>query len=73
MIKDSFYLSTKGALQRACDLTGLDEDEIEQIVGRFRANTRRFGALRGEVCTLWTGEILIRHHFTKKVLWTNYQ
>ena len=67
MIASSFYINTDEDL--AVEVTGLGLDEIEQIVGRFAKHSRRAGQLRGEVCTLICGQIIIRHAFTKKVLW----
>lgn len=70
MIIGSFYLSEDGALERLIDLTELYSDEIEEIVGRFRSSHYRFaGLLKGEVIEYVTGEIKIRHHFSKKILW----
>jgi hypothetical protein len=68
MIKDSFYLSDESNLDRAIDITGLAPDEIELIVGRFKAHSHRAGQLRGEVVEYFDGTIVIRHHFNKKVL-----
>jgi len=64
----SFYLSNKNNLDRAFKLTELSLDEIETVVGRFTKNSWRSGELRGEV-VIKPNNIVIRHHFTKKVLW----
>ena len=70
MIKDSFYLSEPGNLERACSMTGLADDEIECLVGRFANHSHRAGKLRGEVVVYYDGRIVIRHHFHKhKKLW----
>lgn len=72
MIEHSFYLSEPGALDTLCNeyAPELSPDEVELIVGRFRVNHYRFaGKLKGEVCIAPTGEVWIRHHFTKKILW----
>lgn len=69
MIEESFYLSEPANMERAMWLTNLDSDEIESIVGRFAKHSRRAGSLRGEIIVLVSGEVLIRHHFNKKVLW----
>lgn len=71
MINKSFYLSDENDLTRATNLTGLSEDEIEAIVGRFSKISARAGKLRGKVEELLDGRVLIRHHFNKKVLWVN--
>lgn len=49
-------------------LTGLAEDELEHVVGRFRKDHYRFaGQLKGYY--LEKGDQLeIRHHFTKKLI-----
>ena len=69
MIEDKFYLSDKDGMNRAIWYTNLSEDEVEMIVGRFKKHSHRAGKLRGEVVVYITGEVVIRHHFTKKVLW----
>lgn len=69
MIEEKFYLSEKGNLERAMWLTDLSQDEIEAIVGRFAKHSSRSGKLRGEVLILIDGQVVIRHHFNKKVLW----
>lgn len=69
MIEEKFYLSEKGALEKAMWLTSLSSDEIELVVGRFLKSSSRAGQLRGEVLVYVTGEVLIRHHFNKKILW----
>lgn len=69
--EDSFYLSELINLDRATELTGLALDEIESIVGRFTKISQRAGQLRGEVVVSTKG-VLIRHHFTKKVLWRSW-
>lgn len=65
---ESFYLSDDSNIDLALELTELDFDELEIIVGRFSKSSRRCGQLRGEVVNNY-GRIFIRHHFTKKVLW----
>jgi len=60
-----FYLSDLDTIQKACKLTGLAEDEIEHVVGRFATHSARAGQLKGEVVITDT-DIRIRHHFTKK-------
>ena len=66
-----FYINQD--LQRATEVTGLSEDELEMIVGRFMKHSCRAGQLRGKVCEEYTrkhGErVVIRHHFNNKMLW----
>lgn len=69
LIDYSFYLSVPENIDKAEALTGISLDEIEQIVGRFTNRSQWVNQLRGEVCVGFDGEVLIRHHFTKKVLW----
>ena len=70
MILKSFYLSEKENIQKACNLTELSLDELEHIVGRFNKHSHRAGLLRGEVIILVDDTVIIRHHFTRKKLWT---
>jgi hypothetical protein len=65
---ESFYLSDPDNVPKALELTGLALDELEGIVGYFTKTSHRAGQMRGEVVCGWDG-VLIRHHFTKKVLW----
>lgn len=67
-----FYLSDDTMIDQALELTGLDLDELESIVGRFAKHSCRAGSLRGEVLAD-IGGVTIRHHFTKKILWTSSQ
>lgn len=69
MIEQSFYLSEHSNMPLAEELTELSQDEIESIVGRFAKHSSRAGQLRGEVVQYINGRIVIRHHFTKKILW----
>lgn len=64
-----YYLSNEDE-RTTCDITGLALDELESIVGRFRSDSIRAGLLRGMLSTTKRGEICIRHHMTKKILWT---
>jgi hypothetical protein len=68
MIIDQYYVNT--APIRAQIDTGLAADELEAITGRFAKNHNLRGHLRGEVVIYADGNVAIRHHFTKKVLWT---
>lgn len=68
---ETFYLSEEGSLKKTVDCTGLSLDEIEYVVGRFSKNSSRAGKLKGEVVQKLDGTVIIRHHFTKKTLWTN--
>lgn len=69
IISDTFYLSNEENIDQALDITDLCLDEIETIVGRFTKTSNRSGQLRGEVVEYVDGKVIIRHHFTKKVLW----
>ncbi len=69
MIDEQFYLSEKDGIAKVIWYTNLSEDEVEIIVGRFSKRSSRAGKLRGEVLVYASGEVVIRHHFTKKVLW----
>ena len=69
MINKSYYLSEEDDLNRTISLTGLSEDEIESIVGRFSKISHRSGKLRGKVEELIDGSVVIHHHFNRKVLW----
>lgn len=64
------YLSDKNNLQYVLNATGLALDELESIVGRFRADHHAWpNQLKGEFIEDWEGNMKIVHHFTKKVLW----
>lgn len=64
------YLSNEANIEQAMELTELSLDEIEAIVGRFAPHSWRAGQLRGEVVVRPNGQVIIRHHFSKKILWT---
>lgn len=72
MIVDSYYLSEPGMLKKTTEITELCEDEIFYMVGKFTKRSHRQGKYRGEVVVKSTGEVVIRHHFTKKVIWVGY-
>lgn len=69
MIIESFYLSSSKGLKRACQVTDLSKEEIIEIVGKFGKNSHRYGQVKGEVVVYSDGSVVIRHHFTKKILW----
>jgi hypothetical protein len=72
MIIECFYLSSLPNVDKALKLTGLSLDEIETVVGRFRKDHYRFaGLMKGEVIKMVDGSVKLRHHFTKKVIWSN--
>ena len=73
MIEKTMYLSDEHNLNPAMEVTGLSQDEIETVVGRFRANSSRAGQLRGEVYIYSDGKVEIRHHFTKQLIWSNQE
>jgi hypothetical protein len=63
-----FYINENE--RKACELTGLELDEIEMLVGRFANHSHRKGLLRGKVVVLLTGEVQIRKCFGNKLIWT---
>jgi hypothetical protein len=65
------YMSSDSGLNKCMRLTGLALDEIESLVGRFANHSSRAGLVRGELVRSFDGELIIRHHFTKKRIWTN--
>lgn len=66
----SLYLSDPNNVGTALKLTGLAIDELEYVVKRFNPDHWRWpNQLKGELIVKKTGEVVIRHHFTKKVLW----
>ena len=71
MIEKSIYLSDPCNLPAVMDITDLSDDEIEEIVGRFKQSHWRFpGQLKGELCINIDGTSFIRHHFKKReILW----
>ena len=70
MIIKEYYINLSPV--RAQLDTGLASDELETIVGRFRPHSQRRGQLRGKVSIQANGEVLIRHHFNNKILWSSY-
>lgn len=68
MITQSFYINTN--IELALELTGLELDELESVVGRFANHSHRAGLLRGKVLLLVDGTIQIRKCFGNKLLWT---
>ena len=68
MILSAFYVNESP--ERAGKVTELQLDELEQLVGRFNKVSIRAGQLRGEVVEYIDGAVIIRHHFTKKKLWS---
>jgi hypothetical protein len=68
-VREKFYLSAEGALEKACQISGLSKDEIEGSVRRFRSGSRK-GKLRGECVRYWDGTAKIRHHWEhQRVYW----
>lgn len=61
-----YYISDN--LQRALDDTGLDEDELYVIVGKFAKHSSRAGLYRGKV-VIKEDLIQIRKCFGNKLLW----
>ena len=72
MLISTFYLTYPGAIGAVEELTDLSRDEIEQIVGRFRATHHKWAnCLKGEVYVYFDGSVEIRHHFNKQILWSS--
>jgi len=72
MIEKQYYLSEPGSLPALIDVIDLSEDEVEEIVGRFKDDHWRFpGKLKGEVLEYMDRKVVIRHHFHKKALWNS--
>lgn len=69
MIIEQYYINVQ-PLKAQLD-TGLASDELESIVGRFPSHHARRGHLRGEILVYANGDVRIRHHFTKRILWSN--
>jgi hypothetical protein len=65
---ETFYLSDEANVARAQDITGMSENEIVSLVGRFGKNSQRAGLVRGEAVLFDDGTGVIRHHFTKKII-----
>ena len=51
------------------EATGLALDELEALVGRFKAHSRRKGKLRGELRELPCGALEIWKHFPSRKVW----
>lgn len=68
-MKQQYYLSSPGGLRRCILDTDMTESEIINIVGKFRADHDRAGQLKGQVW-VYPDKVQIRHHFTKKILWS---
>ena len=69
MIESKYYLSNPKNIPQALIDTNLSQDELAEVVGIFKPHSSRAGSLRGEVVKYFNGKVIIRHHFTKKVLW----
>jgi hypothetical protein len=63
----TFYINTN--VELALELTGLALDELEIIVGRFAANSRRAGLLRGKIVETADGTVEVRKCFGNQLLW----
>lgn len=68
MNKQQFYLSELNNLDHICQITGLSYGEVEDIVGRFDARSKRNGRLKGQIW-IYPDKVQLRHHFTNKKLW----
>jgi hypothetical protein len=64
------YLSDPNNVEHILDSTGLTLNELEEIVGRFKADHHAWpNELKGEFKEDWDGVVKIVHHFTGKTLW----
>lgn len=68
-ILESYYLSNN--LEYVIELTELSLDELESIVGRFKNHYAHGNSIKGECVVDFDGIVYLRHHFTKKILWSN--
>lgn len=66
---EEFYLSDYEVLERALELTGLSIGEVEYICGRFHEKHDLADRIMGKIIVYDTGEVEIRHHFLRHVLW----
>lgn len=71
MIIQKFYLSNDNNLELTKELTGLSEDEILELTGRFAKHSHRAGNIRGELVKYIDGKIVIRDGFKKCNWWDN--
>jgi hypothetical protein len=70
---NSYYLTEPGAVEDLLSKTSLSHDEVESIVGRFKKDHWQFPSLlKGEVMIRYDGEVAIRHHFTKQIIWKTW-
>lgn len=64
------YLSDSNNIEHVLNSTDLTLSELEQIVGRFKADHHAWpNKLKGKLKEDWDGCIKIVHHFTGKTLW----
>lgn len=75
MILDQYYLSDSNNIHRACDDTGLSQDEIIDMLGYFTKQSHRAGLLRGKIVFKINRQGVevyeIRHHFNNKLYWSS--
>jgi hypothetical protein len=63
------YLSEPGNFKLALQYTGLSEDELLSLVGRFKPDHHSWpGQPRGQLIVSWDGNVRIVHHYTKQTL-----
>lgn len=67
MIESSFYINE--SVQLALEVTGLELDELETVVGRFTNRSHRAGLLKGKIVIRTDGTVQIRKCFGNKLLW----
>jgi hypothetical protein len=64
------YLTDLNNFKITQELTGFTDLEIIKIVGRFRQNHFRFSYKPKGELIITRKQLILRHHFTKKVLLT---
>lgn len=65
------YLTDEKTLALVSELTGCTPQELSSYVGTFASNHWRFaGLLKGEA-TITETQVVLRHHFTKKIIVTS--
>lgn len=70
MILEEFYLSDEGNLKKAVEVTGLDEDEILEIVGGYFTNrSKRWAGKPKDKVTISENYVFLKQSFGGKTLW----
>ena len=70
MIVEQYYLSDPHNLEKASEILGISQCEIEEIVGgRFTKVSRWAGQVKGKLEITDTGMLYLRTSFGSKTLW----